>query len=346
MYRNNRRGGFEDISEQVGAGDVGWCHALSHLDSNNDGWQDLYLANDFGEDVLLENQGGKRFVNATPQALQQKFYHGMGVGLTDFNQDGREDIYVTNIAMFSFVTKLIKPGKNTRITVTRATTENLRMIEANLFLVSASDTYLERNHHFFDRRPGGCGWAWDADFFDFDNDGIEDLYVVNGREPNVGYDRERNVLFKQSGGHFYDVSTDSGADYKSNARGAAYADFDKDGDLDIVINNYHDQSVVLRNNLQRNNWVRFRLEGTNSNRDAVGARVKLFTDAGTQMRTVRGGSGFLSKDPCAVHFGLNQSNNINKVEITWPSGLRQELSSVDINQEHHIIEPNPLDSTG
>ncbi|MDA2930718.1 CRTAC1 family protein [Acidobacteria bacterium AH-259-O06] len=341
LYRNNGRGGFEDITEKTGAGDVGWTHAVSHFDANNDGWQDLYLANDFGEDVILVNFMGERFIDDTPKTLKQKFYHSMSVGFTDFNKDGVEDVYVSNIAIFSFLTKLVKPGVETLIPTSRETVQNLRMIETNLFLVSSGESFVDRHHQLFDRSPEDCGWAWDADFFDFDNDGQEDLYVVNGREPDVmSYDRQRNVLFKQSNGHFYDISSGSGADFRSNARGTAYADFDQDGDLDIILNNFHSAAVLLRNNLQRRNWVRLRLEGRASNRDAVGARVKLFTAVGVQTRTVRGGSGFLSKDPYALHFGLGRGEKIDRIHIVWPSGRSQTIRSPAINREHRIIEPS------
>ena len=134
--------------------------------------------------------------------------------------------------------------------------------ENNMFLVSSSGTFVEDHHGYFDRSLEGCGWAWDADFFDFGNDGEEDLYIVNGREPNLSYDQERNVLYKQRDGHFYDVSRGSGTDFRGNSRGAAFADFDLDGDLDIICNNYQSGAVLLRNNLQRNNWIRLWLRGT------------------------------------------------------------------------------------
>ena len=114
-------------------------------------------------------------------------------------------------------------------------------------------------------------------------------------------------MYRQQNGRFFDVSNGSGADIQINSRGVVAADFDGDGDLDIVINNYRDHATLLRNNLRRNNWIQLRLQGTRSNRDAVGARVVLHTRLGTQMRTVRGGSGFLSDEPLTLSFGLKDA---------------------------------------
>ena len=341
LFRANGRGGFEDVTEKTQAGDVGWTHAVSHFDANGDGFQDLYLANDFGRDALLINAGGQLFLDNTPAEQRDRFLHGMSVGFTDADGDGTDDIYVSNIAMFSFISKYIKPGYETAVTLSRKTVQNARMIESNAFLVSDNGSFAESHHAFFDRSAEGAGWAWDADFFDFDNDGEEDLYVVNGREPNLTYDRERNVLFKQHGGRFYDVSRESGADVPSNARGAVHADFDNDGDLDILINNYRDRATLLRNNLRRNNWVQLRLTGTASNRDAIGARVTLHTTRGAQVRTVRGGSGFLSKGPGILGFGLRDTERVDRVEIQWPSGAHQTVADLAINRIHVITEPSP-----
>lgn len=202
FYRNRGDGTFEDVAKRTGAGNTGWTHAVSHFDANNDGWQDIYLANDFGKDTLLLNNKGKEFLDATPEDLDGKFYHGMSVGFIDFNRDGIEDVYVSNIAMYSFDTKHIKPDQYVHVIATRNTVRNARIVENNIFLVSSEDSFLNRHHDHFQRSMQGSGWAWDADFFDFDNDGFEDLYIANGREPNLSYNMERNVLYMQFDGYF------------------------------------------------------------------------------------------------------------------------------------------------
>ena len=339
LFRNDGSGRFEDVTERTHAGDVGWAHAVSHFDANGDGWQDIYIANDFGRDALLLNIEGERFIDFTPGTIRDQFLHGMSVSFSDVNKDGIEDVYVSNIAMFTFASKYVAPDVHTNVLLSRRTTENTRMLESNMFLVSGDGTFTERHHDFFERSAEGAGWAWDADFFDFDNDGQEDLYILNGREPNLTYDRERNVLYKQRDGHFYDVSGGSGADFRSNARGAVHADLDGDGDLDVIVNNFLDRAVVLRNNLQRNHWVQLDLVGTASNRDAVGARVRLHGPDGVQLRTVRGGSGFLSKEPNTLHFGLADADRVEKVEIDWPSGRRQVVEALAADRRHRIVEP-------
>jgi hypothetical protein len=262
----------------------------------------------------------------------------MSVSFTDINGDGVEDVFISNIAHFSFVSKYVKPGEETEVAVTRATMENARIIEDNVFLVSGEDGPVDRHREYFQRTTSGAGWAWDADFFDFDNDGLEDMYIANGREPGLHYGGERNVLYKQSEGYFYDVSSGSGADFPSNARGAVHADFDGDGDLDIIVNNLVDRAVLLRNNLQRNHWIQLKLEGTKSNRDAIGARVWLHTSKGVQTRTVRGGGGYLSKEPNTLHFGLEDREAIERIDIWWPSGHRQSVADLQVDRVHQIVE--------
>ena len=115
--------------------------------------------------------------------------------------------------MYSFDTKHIKPDQYVHVIATRNTVRNARIVENNIFLVSSEDSFLNRHHDHFQRSMQGSGWAWDADFFDFDNDGFEDLYIANGREPNLSYNMERNVLYMQFDGYFYDVSDGSGADF-------------------------------------------------------------------------------------------------------------------------------------
>ncbi len=337
LYRNDGHGRFEDITERAGAGDPGWTHAVSHLDANGDGWQDVYVANDFGEDRLLLNQRGVRLVDGSPEALRQRYFHAMGVGFTDANGDGVEDIYVSNITMYVFPHRYLRTGSTVLLPIDRRTVPGARMVEGQLFLVSGGESFTAQEESWFEQTPEGCGWAWDADFFDFDNDGFEDLYVVNGREPHLGYDRERKVLYKQWEGRFQDVSRGSGADFPANSRGAVHADLDRDGDLDIVVTNYHERPVLLRNNLQRHNWVEVDLRGA-APHDAVGARVELRAGGRTQLRTVRGGSGFLSKEPFRLHFGLGESESIDRIEVVWPGGRRQTLRSPTINGRLVITE--------
>jgi len=338
FFRNRGDGTFVDATQETRAGTTGWAMAVSHFDANGDGWQDLYIANDFGRDELLLNLKGERFFDITPDEQKERALHGMSVGFTDANGDGIEDIYVSNIAMFSFVSKYIKPGEDTELTLTRRTVKNARMVENNVFLVSGDGRFTERQHEFFDRSLEGDGWAWDADFFDFDNDGHDDLYVANGREPNLAYDSERNVLYRQHGGRFFDVSKDSGADIAANSRGVAAADLDDDGDLDLIVNNYHDRAVILRNNLRRNHWVKLHLEGEESNRDAIGARVTVHAGGRSQTRTVRGGSGFLSDDPSTLSFGLGDAQAAERVVIRWPSGAEQVIESLPAGRLHRVRE--------
>jgi hypothetical protein len=206
------------------------------------------------------------------------------------------------------------------------------------------------------------GWAWDAGFFDFDNDGDDDLYCVNGandyfifgetrylmREDGLfsfpyTYGNESNVFFLNMGNELQDASDQSGADFMGTSRSTSYLDFDHDGDLDVVVNNFHMPAVFLRNNAEErgNHWLRVRLVGDparGSTRDAIGARLLARTPSGTQVwREVHGGTDYLSMDPKEVHFGLGKDDQV-EVWVRWPSGAEQMLRGLAVDRRYRVVE--------
>ncbi len=205
-----------------------------------------------------------------------------------------------------------------------------------------------------ERGATSTGWAWDAEFFDFDHDGDDDLYVVNGTndfnaevpsvfrhkdaEGKIGeyllsHRRESNVFFVNEGGKLKNRSSRSGADFVGNSRSSAYLDLEGDGDLDIAVNNFHSPARVLRNELPESEfgWLKIRLIGDpkrGSSRDAIGSRI--LVTSGSQLRVVRevqGGSGYLSMRPKQQHFGLGRSESVN-VRVIWPNGEEQLFEDV------------------
>lgn len=166
--------------------------------------------------------------------------------------------------------------------------------------------------------------------------GTDKLFDL-GQHTLNGY--ERNGLFRNNGdGTFTDVGWVQGADREEDGRGVAIFDFDRDGRLDIVLRNYGQPAVLLRNTGARRNFISFELVGTRSNRDAVGARIRVHAQDTWQTRIVTAGSGYLSGSSLRQHFGLGDADTVDEVEITWPSGSRSQLSSLSANQVYRIVE--------
>jgi hypothetical protein len=364
LFRN--RGGlrFENVSEGSGASDTGWTQAVSHTDIDRDGRQDIIVANDFGRNAFLRNLGGGRFEDVAPALGVTQAFHSMNVGISDLNADGHPDIYISNIATLIKDNKYSFPDVNTPMKFDPRAVAGMLVKESDMLYMSqtrdgrlvayAPSTDVERGET-------STGWAWDAEFFDFDHDGDDDLYVVNGKNdfntnPLVynhpaedgrieryllSHSRESNVFFVNDGGKLRNRSAHSGADFVGNSRSTAYLDFDGDGDLDIVVNNFHAPAKLLRNNSEGRgpSWLKIRLIGDPqraSNRDAIGARVLVTADGGLQQsREVQGGSGYLSMNPKQQHFGLGGADSAD-VRITWPNGEVQILRGVAANRAYTV----------
>ena len=356
LYHNNRNGTFTDVTSKAGINDTGFTTALGHGDYDNDNWPDFYIANDFGPDKLYRNKGDGTFEDVTKTVMDVDNRKGMNVDFGDYNNDGKLDIYVTNITEPWFR-------------------------ECNmLWLNWGRDLLVDVS-----QETGTCdtGWGWGAKFFDFDNDGLLDIYVANGfisagkenyadvverwQEPLrkgetmdfadaliwppigdqtfAGY--ERNRLFHNKGDHvFEDVAPKAGVDSIFDGRGVAVADFDNDGAVDLLVTNQNEAPLLYHNLAGRkNNWVEMRLKGSD-NRSAVGARVKLVAAGQLQIREVNCGNGYQSQSSLRVHFGLSGIKNIDLIEVMWPSGRKQQLRNVSANQFLEIKEPTAKKTLG
>jgi hypothetical protein len=365
LFKNTGGMRFEDVTEKAGVGNTGWGQALAHTDFDLDGRQDIIVGNDFGINVYYRNRGDGTFENAAPKLGTDKPSFTMNVGITDLNRDGFPDIYISNIVTMVKDEKYVLPAEDTAMKFDPAKMARMRVIEANdLFLSHSADGKLEKYmlSDAVGRGFSSTGWAWGANFFDFDNDGDDDLYCVNGmNEYSVYsdtpyytkvfneqrkitlpvYEKESNVFFVNEGGKLQNHSKESGTDLLGNSRSIVYLDFDNDGDLDIILNNYHGPAVVYRNNSQQlnNNRMMIKLTGDpgkKSNRDAIGARIIAYKN-GQQLawREIRGGDSYLSVSPKVQHMGLGKEKAVD-ITVIWPNGEKSQFQNVEANRRYML----------
>lgn len=370
LFRNQGGMRFENVTPGSGADDTGWCQAVSHTDLDRDGRQDIVVANDFGRNALLRNLGEGKFENVAPALGITEAYHSMNVGISDLNGDDFPDIYVSNIATLVKDNKYVLPDVNTPLDFRYGSMATMLVKESDrLYMSRAERGKLLRYEPSTEVERGATstGWAWDAEFLDFDHDGDDDLYVVNGTNDYNFYSsihplenekgetahvylshaRESNVFFVNEGGKLRNRSARSGADLLLNSRSAAYLDIDEDGDLDIAVNNFHSAAVLLRNDRGAGSggWAQVRLVGDPErgvNRDAIGARLVATTAAGVRVsREVEGGSGYFSCNPKTQHLGLGSADSFD-LHVVWPDGETQDLHGLGANRRYVLRQGEAL----
>jgi hypothetical protein len=289
---------------------------IAACDIDNDGDEDLYVANDGMENYLYRNRGDGSFENValdTGTAFGQngEATSAMGPEFGDFDADGLIDIFVPDMGY------------------------------GCLYRNTGKGWFEEKSARLGVAAVLGQYTSWSGNFLDIDNDGWLDIFVVNGDAHHLEPE-EDTLLLNRSGTGFEDVSarTGSALRLKFVGRGSASGDFDNDGDLDLLVLNVNDRPRLLRNDLANSNhWLELRLIGTASNRDAVGARVRLTAGGHTQTRDVRTSSGYLSQSDPRLHFGLGPHAVVDRIEISWPSGTVQNLRKIAADRLLSITEP-------
>jgi hypothetical protein len=328
-------GKWEEVTEKAGFGKhTGWTLDVGHGDFNNDGLQDVYLACDYGTDEFFSTTATVRSATPPRKSIGIDTRKGMNVDVGDYDNDGWLDIYVTNI-----------------------TDEYMK--ECNMLWHNNHDgTFTDLS-----RETGTCEtlWGWAAKFGDYDNDGLLDIFVVNGLRsagpenyipvlvdlitkpgvdftdvrgwPNIGNmtwsGYQKKKFFRNlDGSSFKEISNAAGVDNDKDGRGIGVGDFDNDGRLDFYQANADQNSLFYRNTTtDAGHWVELKLVGTSSNRDAIGARVTLKTGARTLIREVDGGNGYAGQSTQRIHFGLGTSTTIASIQVRWPSGSVQTVNA-------------------
>lgn len=345
LYRNNRDGTFTDVTAEAGVGDTRWALAGASFDYDQDGWPDIFVVNDIGKDVLYRNLGNGRFQEVTEEAGVADYGAGMGVSVGDFNQDGWPDLYVTNIGMYSPRTRYVRPNAKTPLQTSVKIDQYFRIKQANRLWRN------NRNGTFTDvveekMGPLQTGWGWNGMFLDFDNDGHLDIHISNGSLPfHIFYHDERNVLIRQDPktGLFRDVSAVSGVDFPGNSRGGAYADFDRDGFLDLVVVGLHPPKIFRNASGENgNHWISVRVKGAAPLRgtDGVGASVRVVAGDLVQTDWVGSqGGAFSSQCGKEIHFGLGRRARVDRLTVRWPSGRTKTLTN--LRADHRIVLTEP-----
>lgn len=361
LFRNKGNFVFEDVSAGSGIENTGWAQSVGHLDFDGDGWEDILVGNDFGTNGWYRNMGNGKFEDVSPKIGTDKPSYTMNVGITDLNRDAKPDVYISNIVTMDKDEKYILPDTKTRMKFNPAKMANMRVVEANDLWISNAAGYEQSKN--VGRGMQSTGWAWDADFFDYDNDGDDDLYVVNGMNEYAVYssvnpyltdpsgkptnailpvaEKEVPVFFVNTNGMLQEETAKSGADPAGNARSVAYFDADADGDLDMVVNNFNTPAIVYRNNAAGNHWLKLRLTGDPAKgvtRDAIGAKITVDTPSQKGMwREVFSTIGYLSVHPKEQHLGLGADKTAD-VTISWPNGDKETLRGLKANRTYNVTQ--------
>lgn len=328
LWRNLGKGRFQNVTAASKMGSKGWVMALAAVDFNQDGKLDLFVANDFGRDELFLNEGNGRFRDVAEEWGLNDRTNGMNASLTDFNADGRWDMYVSVIEMFSKEIGFVLPRGKDIIKIDEHIIRSAFSLAGNKFYVSDKtrpNFYLSKAQVHFE--PGNLGWSWSGVFFDLDNDGDEDFYLVNGMTPGSQAGFQLNQLFVREQQRFYLFPRPTSVHYRSNSRSAVAADLTNTGRMDLVLNDYLTGPRVFPNvHKTKNAWLKVRLRGVKTNRFGVGATIRLFVKGlPPQMRMISAGTNYLSQQSFVATFGLGQAKHADSITVTWPNGKKQKV---------------------
>jgi hypothetical protein len=326
LYHNDGNGKFTEVAQKAGMGKPGKGLGLAIADYDHDGWMDILLANDSIPQYLFHNKGNGTFeevglVSGLGLDGSGGAFAGMGVDFADYNNDGWPDVIITDLANQKYAL-YTNAGDGT--------------FDYSTLTAGLGATTLLHS-------------GWGVRFMDYDNDGWKDLFIVQSHvmdtiqleEPHLRYRESPLLLWNEKGKKFVDVSAQSGEVFqeKCAARGMAIGDIDNDGKIDVVVTENNGPAWVLRNETAtHNHWITFKLVGVKSNKDGIGAQIKITTAGGSQYAMVTTTGSYQSSSDKRAHFGLGSANAVPEVEIRWPSGITQVLKNPRVDQILTVTE--------
>ncbi|MEC3966212.1 VCBS repeat-containing protein [Muricauda sp. SYSU M84420] len=375
LYHNNGDGTFEDVTLKAGILTEGYGLGIGISDINNDSWPDIYISNDFiGSDILYINQQNGTFKNELSRYINHTSYAGMGNDIADINNDGKPDIVVLDMRPEDNKRQklIISSTGYDRFQMMLEAGYDPQYSRNTLQLNMGGDEFSEIG---FMSGISSTDWSWSPLLADFDNDGSKDLFVTNGFLRDLGnldyihyqniYDNPLgdaqtkidqklksiselppaklvNYLYRNKGDlTFENVTKEWGIESPSCSNGAAYADFDNDGDLELVVNNVNQPAFLYENRtsqFDRSNFLRIELRGEKGNLDGIGSRIEVTIDGATQHYEHYLSRGYESAVDRTVHFGLGQSERIDTLEIIWPDNRHQVLVDIPSNQTLRLVQ--------
>jgi enediyne biosynthesis protein E4 len=351
LFENKGKGRFEDVSQAVGLTSTRWTLAAASADINEDGYPELIVANDYGIDEYYQNINGERFMEeGAGNNIGFAPKSGMNVSLGDINNSGHFGIYISNITEDG----VLLQGNNLWIPVD----DNGQVTYKNLAVPSGIEN---------------GGWSYGAQFGDLNNDGFQDLYVANGfisakkgrdywydyskvtggnatiisdikNWPNMqgrsqsGYQKNK-VWVNREGQYFEDAAPYVSNNESFDSRAVVFVDLWNRGVLDVIVANQNNQLLIYKNSVREAyHWIEVELKGTRSNASAIGSIVKVYWNGQVQRQVLSGGMGFSSQNQRRLHFGLGEASKVDKIEILWPSGIKQDVVDPTIGKVHEITE--------
>ena len=331
LFHNNGDGTFTEVARQAGVIDpTGRSLSAAWADFDGDGWPDLYVANDISENKLYLNLHNGRFKEVAHQAWVDEYRGSMGLGIGDWDRDGDLDIFITH-----WIAQQYALFQNLRYNRAVSSAPGRLRFQDVADMVGVGQLTLSY-----------IGWG--TSFFDYDNDGQLDLFAASGSTFQDEKDPRRlapmkNLLFwqKSPDDGFYEVGQVSGPVFRELhvSRGAAFADFDNDGDVDIFVVNHEDHPLLLRNDGgNKNNWLKVRLRSTKSNRSGFGTKIQIEAGREKQYQEIGSQPSYLSQNALEAHFGLARATRVDRLTVTFPSGIVRELKDVPVNQIVTVVE--------
>ena len=325
LYRNDGKGVFTNVTKAAGIVDPGhYGFGVVFSDLDEDGWLDIFVANDSTPNLFFQNRRDGTF---SERALQSglavsadgREQAGMGVDVGDYDGDGRLDLVKTNFAQDY----------------------------TSLYRNEGSGLFVDASFRSGLAATLGPYLGWGVGFIDVDNDALLDVFIANGHvypdveKTGTSSYRQRNQLFRNVGrGQYRHITMEVGGPLLSqqSSRGAAFGDFDNDGDRDVLVSVIDDRPILLRNDSAASHWITLRLEGRTSNRSAIGAKVTIQTGSRRQVAEVRSGGSYISHNDTRVHFGLGTATSVDRVTVRWPNGTLETLGSAAADRFYVVRE--------